>query len=226
MVYNRWKRRKTKRHKTSPNKDRSTASTGNSSSSNGDSTRWDGEGDGENGEDGDEYVVNYSQCPDPGAVGHGGQNISFAVSTDLLHWDWLKDDWFSIDPEFYSFPGRWDCIAVVPDMAGSSTRAHTDFDSNMGTLKVPNTFTSPEPPYYGFWTGSPSGEVAPWGFGHTDDGVTWAALKPPQVRIYAIVLHYLLCCCVAPNTACMHVMLCDAPFGCVVHARISHLFVR
>ena len=123
-------------------------------------------------------MVNFSQCPDPGAIGHGGQNISFAVSTDLKNWTWLADDWFSINTSFYSFPGRWDCIAALtlpPD----------------GPVEISNgNNTTSDAGYYGFWTGSPSHITAPWGFGYSSDGVEWTALPPPEVkRLVAWVCH-------------------------------------
>lgn len=103
--------------------------------------------------------MNFSQCPKKGAVGAGGQNISFATSTDMIHWTWLEHDWFGIDTEHYNFPGRWDCIATLP---------------------VPG---APQPgPVYGFWTGSPKGPAAPWGFGRSEDGLNWKALPPPQLE--------------------------------------------
>ena len=105
------------------------------------------------------FVVNYSQCPNKGKPGAGGQNISFATSTDMIHWDWLQDDWFSIDTNHYKDPGRWDCIAALP---------------------VPG---APQPgPVYGFWTGSPQGAAGPWGFGRSEDGIKWSALPPPQLQ--------------------------------------------
>ena len=100
-----------------------------------------------------------SQCPNKGKPGAGGQNISFATSTDMIHWTWLQDDWFSIDTTHYRDPGRWDCIAALP---------------------VPG---APQPgPVYGFWTGSPQGAAGPWGFGRSEDGIKWSALPPPQLQ--------------------------------------------
>ena len=71
------------------------------------------------------WVVNFSQCPNKGDPGAGGQNISvislvvrvgftltvllvvrpasqFATSTDMIHWEWLKEDWFEIDTTHYT----------------------------------------------------------------------------------------------------------------------------
>jgi hypothetical protein len=65
------------------------------------------------------YVINYSQCPSKGAVGFGGQNITFAESYDLIHWTQTADNgfvqsYFDIDTEHYKDPGRWDCIFSIP----------------------------------------------------------------------------------------------------------------
>ena len=49
------------------------------------------------------YIVNFSQCPR-----NGLQNISFAESTDLIHWTGIEGDvgWFDIDERYYKYPGR------------------------------------------------------------------------------------------------------------------------
>ncbi len=66
---------------------------------------------------GDHYVLNFSECT--GNL----QVIKFAISTDLLNWQLLGDEYISLpDPKWYqaglensptSSP-RWDCIYVVP----------------------------------------------------------------------------------------------------------------
>jgi hypothetical protein len=104
-------------------------------------------------------VVNFSQKPNAVEPGSGGQNISFATSIDMINWEWQKDNWFEIDTVNYHYPGRWDCIAALPVLG------------------------TPQPgPLYGFWTGSPKGAAAPWGFGRTDDGLHWEALPAPQLQ--------------------------------------------
>ena len=106
------------------------------------------------------YIINYSQY-------HSGtQNITFAQSFDLIHWERteaLNNTWFNIDHQYYHDPGRWDCIYSIPVSSGPS----------------PAENLRDGYPRYGFWTASPiSGTM---GFGVTEDGVNWKALPSPEM---------------------------------------------
>lgn len=100
----------------------------------------------------------------------GLQNISFAESFDLVHWQRpapYNATWFDIDTRYYDNPGRWDCIYSIPAVNNIGTAAAT------------------QPVRYGFWTaspgkGSPPGSV--FGFGQTMDGYRWEALPSPRVE--------------------------------------------
>ena len=101
------------------------------------------------------YVVNWSQ--DRG----GTQNISFAVSHDLIHWQGM-DAVYGPDPRYYTTHAtngvRWDCIYSIPAKpaaVGSSLRDGY--------------------PRLGYWTATPLG-CGPYGlcnqtmgFGRTYD---------------------------------------------------------
>jgi hypothetical protein len=107
------------------------------------------------------YVVNFSQSPT-----NGLQNISFAESTDLIHWHDVEAEsgWFNIDQRYYDFPGRWDCIYSFP---------------------FPNSSDPGAGPRYGAWTATPNQTLTPnsiWGFGYTYDGIHWTALPSPKIE--------------------------------------------
>lgn len=83
------------------------------------------------------------------------QGIGFAESTDLIHWTRLEDSRrFNIDERWYEPTGRWDCIWALP---------------------------KPDGGYCGYWTATPkAGWNAAFGFGQSEDGIHWEALKPPE----------------------------------------------
>ncbi len=85
------------------------------------------------------------------------QTIFFARSNDLLHWERLGAECeFVQDERWYQARGRWDCIWTIPRPGGG---------------------------LYGYWTASPVYEIGGrFGFGESDDGVTWKALPPPKVH--------------------------------------------
>jgi len=81
------------------------------------------------------------------------QTIFFAESTDLMHWRMLGDaNEFRQDERWYQAEGRWDCIWTIPCPGGG---------------------------LYGYWTATPKRQGC-FGFGRSDDGVTWEALQPPE----------------------------------------------
>ena len=85
------------------------------------------------------------------------QTIFFAESDDLVHW--TKSDpstQFIHDERWYEPLGRWDCIWTVPCDEGG---------------------------LYGYWTATPKfGTKGRFGFGRSNDGITWKALPPPVVQ--------------------------------------------
>ncbi|MBM4039024.1 MAG: hypothetical protein FJ290_10980 [Planctomycetes bacterium] len=85
------------------------------------------------------------------------QTIFFAESKDLLSWTRLGNELeFVQDTRWYEEKGRWDCIWTLPREGGG---------------------------YYGYWTATPKKATGgQFGFGETDDGVTWKALEPPRVH--------------------------------------------
>lgn len=85
------------------------------------------------------------------------QTIFFAESTDLVHWTRLGNEYeFKQDEQWYQPNGRWDCIWTIP---------------------------RPEGGLYGYWTATPEPETGGrFGFGQSQDGVTWEALKPPKTH--------------------------------------------
>ena len=99
------------------------------------------------------FIMNFSEMRD------NAQSIFFAESTDLLHWQRLGSEYeFRPDASWYHTEGgwgsRWDCI---------------------------NTIERPDGGRYGYWTANPQDFVG-FGFGETDDGVTWRALPPPRIE--------------------------------------------
>ena len=84
----------------------------------------------------------------------GNRALSFAESTDLLHWTELGEKFdFSRDLRWYSPDGRWDMMHVIERPGGGC---------------------------YGYWTADPIGAVG-FGFGESDDGIRWKALPPPVI---------------------------------------------
>ena len=99
------------------------------------------------------FICNYSEHREE-EDGTTTQNILFAWSTDLIHWTKYGDDrMFQVDERYYKKLGRWDCI-----------------------------YPSPRPGngYYGTWTATPKGRKGV-GIGFSEDGLTWAALEPPDI---------------------------------------------
>ena len=89
------------------------------------------------------------------------QNILFATSKDLIHWEKCGDIFmFSPDGDLYkeyrSVWARWDTI---------------------------NTIDRPEGGYYGFFTAVPKDRRIGFGLGESIDGLSWAALPPPEVAL-------------------------------------------
>ena len=91
------------------------------------------------------------------------QNILFAVSDDLIHWEKFGDEhMFSPDTAFYKEftreMARWDCIYAIPKSGGG---------------------------YYGIWTASPKAFIG-IGLGESDDGLSWRALPSPEITLGAL----------------------------------------
>jgi hypothetical protein len=98
------------------------------------------------------FLMNFSEWK--GA----GQTIFFAESEDLLSWRRLdRSTEFLPDGRWYKTSGgndgRWDCISTIPRPGGGR---------------------------YGFWTANPH-HVVGFGFGESDDGLSWRALPPPRI---------------------------------------------
>jgi hypothetical protein len=86
------------------------------------------------------------------------QTIFFADSDDLLHWRRLGGEHeFRPDGRWYNTSGgndgRWDCIYTIDRPGGGR---------------------------YGYWTANPLGFTG-FGFGESEDGVTWRCLPPPSI---------------------------------------------
>jgi len=103
------------------------------------------------------FICNYSEWRKE-EDGKCTQNILFAWSTDLIHWNKFGDEYmFKVDERFYEKYGRWDCIFPMP---------------------------RPEGGYYGTWTATPKGRgelSGGIGFGYSEDGLHWKALEPAKV---------------------------------------------
>ena len=107
-------------------------------------------------EENSRFLINYSEWRSD-EQGRPVQNILFAHSQDLVHWEKFGDgEMFKIDPEFYEPHGRWDCINTYPKDGGG---------------------------YWGSWTATPRGGDIHHGIGmgYSDDGLHWKALPPPEV---------------------------------------------
>ena len=124
------------------------------------------------------------------------QTIFFATSDDLVHWQRLGGECeFVQDERWYHPEGRWDCIWTIPRPGGG---------------------------LYGYWTATPNDETGgKFGFGQTDDGVTWEALTPPLVRgvgledgeVGAIDCIGGKCVMIFGAGGDMYTLLADAPEG-------------
>ena len=90
------------------------------------------------------------------------QDIMFATSNDLIHWNKVNDSLrFVQDDQWYHPKGRWDCIDCVRRDDGS---------------------------YYGYFTADPilekfTHEVCGFGFAESADGIHWKALPPVEGNI-------------------------------------------
>ena len=102
------------------------------------------------------FICNYSEWRH--STAGITQNILFAWSKDLIHWNKFGDEhMFMIDERFYEKYGRWDCIFPMGRPAGG---------------------------YYGTWTATRRGRGdlrGGIGFGHSEDGLHWKALEPAEV---------------------------------------------
>jgi hypothetical protein len=98
------------------------------------------------------FQLNYSQF-----IGRK-QTIFFAESDDLIHWEKCDAGTeFIQDIRWYESEGRWDTIHTFPNKKDGGL--------------------------YGFWTASPKhGSKSRIGFGRSEDGVRWEALKPPEIQ--------------------------------------------
>jgi hypothetical protein len=104
------------------------------------------------------FLCNYSEWRRMPGEEHQTQNILFAWSTDLIHWEKLGDEtMFRVDPRHYDRWGRWDCIYPLPREGGGW----------WGTWTATSLPESPHP-----------GTV---GVGVSDDGLHWTALPAPVV---------------------------------------------
>jgi hypothetical protein len=98
------------------------------------------------------------------------QTITFAESHDLIHWrrpselgPFFNGTYFDIDTAAgYTSPGRWDTIYSIPAPGATQENARDGY------------------PRYGYWTASPT--IGTFGFGVTEDGVSWTALESPRME--------------------------------------------
>ena len=101
------------------------------------------------------FICNYSEHRKD-KTGKRTQNILFAWSTDLIHWNKFGDEkMFKVETEHYKQYGRWDCIFSMPRDKGG---------------------------YWGTWTATGAKQRGTVGIGYSEDGVTWKALPPPVVQ--------------------------------------------
>lgn len=106
--------------------------------------------------DPDLFICNFSEWRE--LEGGLSQQIYFAYSKDLIHWDKFGDDHcFAVDPQHYRVyqndHARWDCIYPLR------------YDSG----------------YFGVWTATPHNGYG-FGIGYSADGLTWNALPPPVIQ--------------------------------------------
>jgi len=103
-----------------------------------------------------QWIMNYSEW-----FGRK-QDIEFATSDDLLHWNKADESHrFKQDERWYKPEGRWDCIDCIKRDDGS---------------------------FYGYFTADPALEkydyqVCGFGFAESKDGITWTALPPVKGNI-------------------------------------------
>ena len=133
---------------------------------------------------GGKYMMNFSES-------RGGvQSISFAESTDLIHWQRLGDEYTSHpDPRWYEV-GRWDCIWAMPRKEGG---------------------------FWGYLSANPTGlTYRSTGMVESADGIKWQAVAPPVfewgttpqmvwAEVGAVTMHN--------NKYYMIVQTWDAPYG-------------
>lgn len=104
------------------------------------------------------FLCNYSEWRKD-ETGRNVQNILFAYSYDLIHWEKLGDDkMFRVDERYYKKyeleGGRWDCIFPYIE----------------------------EGKYHGFFTATPKNYLG-CGYATSEDGVVWNAHRPPEFII-------------------------------------------
>ena len=97
---------------------------------------------------GSRFILNFSEWRGK------AQTFFFAESSDLLNWRRMcKEHEFRPDGRWYNAggdnAGRWDCIYTIDRPGGGR---------------------------YGYWTANPL-DFTGFGFGETDDGITWRALR-------------------------------------------------
>lgn len=102
------------------------------------------------------FICNYSNGCEEEGTGKRYQNIFFATSKDLIHWEKAGEDLvFPVDENYYvryeEDGGRWDCIYPHRTKEG----------------------------YEGFFTAAPK-EYAGCGYAVSRDGLRWTAQKPPK----------------------------------------------
>lgn len=102
------------------------------------------------------FICNYSEYRQHDD-GTQADNILFAWSTDLIHWEKYDDTHnFQADERYYEKLGRWDCIYAMP---------------------------RPEGGYWGIWTATPRGNTGNGvGLGFTEDGLNWKSFPAPQIE--------------------------------------------
>ena len=101
------------------------------------------------------FICNYSEHRNDES-GKRTQNILFAWSTDLIHWNKFGDEkMFKVDTRYYKKYGRWDCIFAYPRDEGG---------------------------YWGTWSANGKTVNGTVGIGYSEDGVTWKALPAPTVE--------------------------------------------
>lgn len=105
------------------------------------------------------FLCNYSEWRKDEETGLNVQNIFFAKSTDLIHWEKLgEENIFKIDESFYKKyeldGGRWDCI--FPYIENGK--------------------------YHGFFTATPK-DYFGCGYAVSENGINWMAQKPPKFQI-------------------------------------------
>lgn len=108
---------------------------------------------------GEKFIMNFSESSG-GESGKSSskQTIFFAESRDLINWQLLDPEHaFNADTQWYHPNGRWDNVWPVPRSQGG---------------------------YYGYWAAWPKNkkEIG-FGFGESDDGITWRARPPALLEL-------------------------------------------